>query len=269
MALGHMHSLDFMYCNLMPEHVVLALDGHVMLCDLSMAHRMPGRNGAAPPPARTMSIDGVVPEYVSPEMLLGLDCCKTVDWWSLGCLVCELLTGLTPFVRQDSVGSLLASIVLADVEHLQEHENVGVVEFDLLRQLLALKPEQRLGAWPHGYRGVLAHPWLAVAELAEDALLRKLVTPPYAAFAAIDRSAVSEEVVAAHAIGAEAAVPWADVNVLVNHDQPFEHWSTATGVRIALSSAFPAAATPPLASASTAATLPTSRLHELPVPADA
>jgi len=43
-----------------------------------------------------MSVCGT-PEYLAPEVLLKIGHGKPVDWWTLGCIIYEMLTGLPPF----------------------------------------------------------------------------------------------------------------------------------------------------------------------------
>ena len=40
------------------------------------------------------------PEYLSPEMIIGSGHDHTVDWWTVGILLYELIVGITPFFHR-------------------------------------------------------------------------------------------------------------------------------------------------------------------------
>ena len=41
------------------------------------------------------------PEYMAPELLAGRPYGRGVDWWTLGCLLYEMITGRGPFSHPD------------------------------------------------------------------------------------------------------------------------------------------------------------------------
>ena len=41
------------------------------------------------------------PEYMAPELLAGRPYGAGVDWWTLGCLIYEMITGRGPFNHPD------------------------------------------------------------------------------------------------------------------------------------------------------------------------
>jgi serum/glucocorticoid-regulated kinase 2 len=79
---------------LKPENILLDVDGHIKLTDFGLAKM---NMGAA---HRTNSFCGS-PEYISPEMLRHQGHGRSVDYYTLGALLFEMLTGLPPFYHSD------------------------------------------------------------------------------------------------------------------------------------------------------------------------
>jgi len=177
LALGHMHSFDVMHRDVKPEHVLIGLDGHVKVANFASAKHMIGRVGDTPPPARTNSLAGT-PEFMAPEVILSKPSYEASDLWSAGCLVAEVLTGRTPFNDPDKpdLANLARRIIHEEIV-LPTGSNVGLPERDLLTKLLVRDPELRLGARPHGYRAVIAHPWFR--GIPEAQVLHKQLVPPW------------------------------------------------------------------------------------------
>ena len=82
------------YRDLKPENILLDEVGHICLTDFGLSKE----SVSTPNAARTFC---GTPEYLAPEILQGIGHGKAVDWWSLGTLVFEMLTGLPPFYSRN------------------------------------------------------------------------------------------------------------------------------------------------------------------------
>ena len=78
--------------SLKPENIIIDNDGYAKLTDFGLAkQRVTGDRDA-------VSVCGTY-QYLAPEVLKGKGYGKAVDWWGLGCLIYELIEGITPFVE--------------------------------------------------------------------------------------------------------------------------------------------------------------------------
>lgn len=78
---------------------------------------------------------------MAPELLLGLGYTKAVDWWTLGVLLYEMLTGLPPYYDED-VPKMYKKILQ---EPLVFPDGFDRDAKDLLIGLLSRDPTRRLG----------------------------------------------------------------------------------------------------------------------------
>ncbi|MGW2462231.1 protein kinase domain-containing protein [Streptomyces sp. NPDC001761] len=81
------------------------------------------------------------PEYTAPERMSGLRTGPESDLWSLGALLCTVLSGESPF-RRDSLGGILHAVVSDDIRPPAEAEPLLPVVLGLLER----DPDRRLGA---------------------------------------------------------------------------------------------------------------------------
>ena len=94
LALGFLHKNNLIYRDLKPENILLDKEGHVKLTDFGLSKVLLSKRNA-----RAYTICGT-PQYIAPEIIKSKGYDKTVDWWSLGVLMFEMLSGRKPFVFQ-------------------------------------------------------------------------------------------------------------------------------------------------------------------------
>ncbi|MCX4764425.1 serine/threonine protein kinase [Streptomyces sp. NBC_01275] len=81
------------------------------------------------------------PEYTAPERMSGARTGPESDLWSLGALLCTVLSGESPF-RRDSLGGILHAVVFADIRTPPQAAPL----LPVVRGLLERDPDRRLGA---------------------------------------------------------------------------------------------------------------------------
>ncbi|MFI5348765.1 MAG: protein kinase [Elusimicrobiota bacterium] len=94
-ALDYAHGRGITHRDLKPSNVMIAADGTAKVMDFGIAHQSSG--GATQ--TRTSTLAGT-PPYMAPEQSLG-SVSKASDFYSLGVMTYELLTGVRPFDGPD------------------------------------------------------------------------------------------------------------------------------------------------------------------------
>ena len=93
-ALGYLHKNGIVYRDLKLENLLLDSDGHIKVADMGLVKE--GVQGED----TTRTFCGT-PEYLAPELLQEADYGTAVDWWALGCVMYEMMTGRLPFYSRD------------------------------------------------------------------------------------------------------------------------------------------------------------------------
>lgn len=134
-AIESLHELNVIYRDLKPENILLDYQGHIALCDFGLCKLNMANDD------KTNTFCGT-PEYLAPELLLNQGYTRSVDWWTLGTLLFEMLTGLPPFYDEDHT-TMYRKILqnpLTFPDFLAQHRDA----VDLLTKLLQKDPSKRL-----------------------------------------------------------------------------------------------------------------------------
>ncbi|KAL3229175.1 Serine/threonine-protein kinase YPK2/YKR2 [Nakaseomyces bracarensis] len=163
-ALETLHKMDVIYRDLKPENILLDYQGHIALCDFGLCKLNMKDDD------KTDTFCGT-PEYLAPELLMGQGYTKVVDWWTLGVLLYEMLTGLPPYY-DENVPKMYKKILQ---DPLVFPDGFDRDAKDLLIVLLSRDPQRRLGF--NGAEEIKSHPFFA--QLSWKRLLMKGYIPPY------------------------------------------------------------------------------------------
>ncbi|EGF82479.1 hypothetical protein BATDEDRAFT_3752, partial [Batrachochytrium dendrobatidis JAM81] len=159
-VLEYLHGKNVVYRDLKPENILLDSTGHIKLADFGFAKRLV---------TTTQSFCGT-PDYIAAEIVAARSYTYTVDWWSFGVLVFELISGKTPF-RSESSEGIYTNIQSGKIQWVPQV--TGPIK-DLVSGLLDQDPRRRLGA--RGAGEVKAMKWFA--DVQWDKFATRGITPP-------------------------------------------------------------------------------------------
>jgi len=160
-ALRYMHNRHLIHRDVKPENVLISNTGYPKLFDFAFAKSVV---------QNTFTVCGT-PEYMSPEVLAGGHQTRAVDWWAVGIMVFEFMTGTTPF-RADDPWAVYANI-MKGIKGVDFPAGCKGQSADLVTQFCKHEVETRLSAAPK----IMTHNWFAGFDWQAIASLR--LEPPY------------------------------------------------------------------------------------------
>eukprot|EP00927_Polykrikos_kofoidii_P072733 TRINITY_DN68822_c0_g1_i1.p1 TRINITY_DN68822_c0_g1~~TRINITY_DN68822_c0_g1_i1.p1 ORF type:complete len:828 (+),score=187.91 TRINITY_DN68822_c0_g1_i1:164-2647(+) len=165
LAFAHLHERHVIYRDLKPENLLLDQHGQLKLTDMGLARFCIGK---------AFSTVGT-PEYFAPELIQSVGHGVALDWWTLGILIFELLSGTSPFVSKAQVE--IYKKVLRGVDEVNFPSSIGSKGKDLISDLLRQDPSRRIPMLPDGQKRLREHPWFKSFDW--DALAEGKKPPPY------------------------------------------------------------------------------------------
>jgi protein kinase A len=147
-ALAYMHRNKYVYRDMKPENVMLDSQGYAKLIDFGFCKLLLDE--------KTFTMCGT-PGYLPPEVVQTLGHSFSADWWSLGILIYEMLTGESPFYYEGIDQMALFESIVHDDYALPS--GVSQLATDIIGRLLVKDPALRLGSMDRGDSEILEHAW--------------------------------------------------------------------------------------------------------------
>uniref|UniRef100_A0A671L6P8 cGMP-dependent protein kinase n=1 Tax=Sinocyclocheilus anshuiensis TaxID=1608454 RepID=A0A671L6P8_9TELE len=148
-ALAFLHCRGIIYRDLKPENIILDHRGYAKLVDFGFAKKV----GLG---KKTWTFCGT-PEYVAPEIILNKGHDVSADYWSLGILIFELLSGSPPFSGSDPMKTY--NIILRGIDMVEFPKKITKSAANLIKRLCRDNPSERLGNQKNGVKDIQKHKW--------------------------------------------------------------------------------------------------------------
>jgi serine/threonine protein kinase len=145
-ALDFLHKNNMVYRDLKPENIILDSQGHIKLTDFGLSKIFEKEDDKA------FTVCGT-PQYLAPEILLRKGYDKSVDWWSLGCVLYEMLYSRLPFKFKKGQKISLSMYK----EKIPFDKKISEEAQDLIQNLLIFEPNLRLGSGADGGEKIKSH----------------------------------------------------------------------------------------------------------------
>ena len=165
LALEFLHNNNIIYRDIKPENILIDKTGHIKLVDFGLSKVFKNTD------EKMLTICGT-PFYLAPEIVEKKGYNYSADWWSLGCLMYEMLSGNPPFKINGN------NIYTLKFDEPPKMDNGFSNEAkDLITKLLNKDPKKRLGFGKNGVEELKSHPYFN--DINWEDLQNLKVSPPF------------------------------------------------------------------------------------------
>merc|ERR1712232_948847 len=161
----HLHQRRIIYRDLKPENLLMNDLGHLKITDMGLAKFVIGK---------TYTTWGT-PDYFAPELIASTGHTNAIDWWTLGILIFELMSGHPPF--ESAYPMQIYSKVMKGIGKVPFPPKCQGPTADMVKALLKKEPSERLPMRPGGVQNMEDHKWFSGFDW--DAMFNCTIDVPY------------------------------------------------------------------------------------------
>lgn len=170
LALEYLHGKGIVYRDMKPENVLIDKEGHVKLTDFGLS-----KDGLKETNNLTESFVGTT-EYLAPEIINDKQYSYSVDWYGLGIVLFEMLSGVNPLkmVEKESFVDQMNAVLQTE---FKLPDSCSEEAKHLCAELLVKDPKLRIGCRENGVSELKEHPFFKGIDWQD--LYNRKVPPPY------------------------------------------------------------------------------------------
>lgn len=189
LAVDSVHKMSYIHRDLKPDNILIDKSGHIKLSDFGLCkmteikpkidfgkkgidlqkqeltpndiltnlHHINKKNFKNRDRKLAFSTVGT-PDYIAPEVFGRNGYTETVDWWSVGVILYEMLVGYPPFFSEDPSMTCRKILHWRSTLKVPGEANLSIAAIDLIKRLIT-DSNERLGI--NGVAEIKAHPFFA------------------------------------------------------------------------------------------------------------